>query len=45
MRGMESDVRVLGNLATETGGRTSRVGPSDFDKNFIEIMKSDLVAS
>lgn len=45
MRGMDSDVRVLGQLAIETGGRASRVGPADFNKNFIEIMKSNLVAT
>ncbi|KAL4482152.1 hypothetical protein ABPG72_014965 [Tetrahymena utriculariae] len=45
MRGNESDVRVLGKLSDTTGGRTSRVGPADFNSNFIELVQSDLVAT
>lgn len=45
MRGNVSDVRVLGKLSDTTGGRTSRVGPADFNANFVELVKSDLVAT
>ncbi|EAR93435.3 type A von willebrand factor domain protein (macronuclear) [Tetrahymena thermophila SB210] len=45
MRGNESDVRVLGKLSDTTGGRTSRVGPADFNSNFVELVSSDLVAT
>jgi hypothetical protein len=45
MRGMESGVRVLGGLAAETGGKSSRVGPSDFNAGFSEFLKSDVVAT
>lgn len=44
MRGNESDVRILGKLSDTTGGRSSRVGPADFNSNFVELVKSDLVA-
>lgn len=45
MKETESGVKVLGGLAAETGGKSSRVGPSDFNDGFSDFLKGDVVAT
>lgn len=45
MKGIESGVKILGELAMETGGKTSRLSAGDFHFGFSEFLKSDVVAT